>query len=151
MFFLATNIIVGKYYPNFLVQFVIGCIAYIFVIVIVKDLMILPTPEKYKYYILALLLVDAFYLVYRYQNVKISDKKIDHDDAAKFKNKKSNQDVDSPQSISLSPEADDIKVVHDIMSSETDPYSLFSASEKSLNERKFGQKSEISISSVRLE
>ncbi|MEM0354031.1 MAG: hypothetical protein QXW79_00480 [Thermoplasmata archaeon] len=149
MFFLATNIIIGKYYPNFFVQFVIGCIAYIFVIIIVRDLMIFPTSEKYKYYILVLLLVDVIYLIHRSQNVKSSNKKIDEE--TKLKSMKNNQNVDSPGSISLSSEMDDIKVVHDIMSSETDPYSLFSTSEKSSNERKNRQKSEISISSVILE
>ena len=68
MFFLITNITVGKYYHNFLTQFIIGCIFYIatFISFSVKGFVTIATYEKYKYHFLTLIIVDVLYLLYRY-------------------------------------------------------------------------------------
>ena len=64
MFFLITHIFIGKYYPNVVTQFIIGCICYVVSFLIISDVISHETYEQYKYYGLSLIGIDTAYLIY---------------------------------------------------------------------------------------
>lgn len=78
MFFLIAHIFIGKYYPNVITQFIIGCICYVISFLIVRDIISIETYEQYKYYGLAMISIDTAYLVYtgKSQNSKKTVKSI---------------------------------------------------------------------------
>jgi hypothetical protein len=76
MFFLFTNISIGKYYPNIVVQFVFGVVCYAISFFIMKDFISASTYEKYKYYMGIIVIVDTSFLVYQYKYNSINDSTI---------------------------------------------------------------------------
>ena len=72
MFFSITSILIGKYYPSLITQFIIGCSCYILSFFIIKDVISNDCLDEYKYYILSLIIVDISFLVYNVKyNLKI--------------------------------------------------------------------------------
>ncbi len=65
MFFLITHIFIGKYYPNLVTQFIIGCVCYVVSFLILRDIISVEIYEQYKYYGMALIGIDTAYLVYK--------------------------------------------------------------------------------------
>jgi len=60
MFFLITHLIMEKYYPDIMSQFLVGSICYIFSYFILKDTII--NIDQYKYYFLFVVVIDSLYL-----------------------------------------------------------------------------------------
>ena len=146
MFFLITNIAIGKYYSKFFTQFIIGCVCYILAFFILKDFIASGTYQKYKCHIFFLVAIDAAFLVYRSksQNVKTEDFK--EDKLVAHTNEQENSTTEgkslSPSSINISEEINDFKIMHDISIS-SDNYSLFSTSDdKNDNEKEEDKKDE---------
>jgi len=65
MLFTIIHFTIGKYYPKFYTQFVMGCVIYTISIFILKDFISDTTYEKYKYYVLALVASDFSFFVYK--------------------------------------------------------------------------------------
>ena len=163
MFFLITNITIGKYYNHFLTQFIVGCVFYTITFFIIKDLISNATFEKYKYYFLAVVGIDASYLVYKYnttpkslhmlkknieapivkqpiqsQNsspIESKIEKITNDPKCEPPSKSSTSNNYSDLSIDLSSELNDYRVTHDI-SSEESTASLFSMTDEDEDKQK---------------
>ena len=136
MFFLITNITIGKRFPRITTQFIIGCILYAISFFIIANIMKGDLFEQYKYYIFALVIIDALFLVYLAKvsnpvNDKVKETN-DKDDGTTDNNTTDTANVShsnslySPTTIS---ETNDIKVTHDISSSGSDKYEIFSTSE----------------------
>jgi len=155
--------IIGKYYPKFFTQFIIGCSCYVITFIILKDFISKRTYEKYKYYILSLIAVDISYLIYQaktsgakekntQQNKNITDAKTPEQsttDAASSALTGNQAHTGSAQSVTLSSEVNDFRVTHDLSSSDNN-YSLFSSeNEKSENEKSENEKSENEKSPVK--
>lgn len=68
MFFLLTHILIGKYYPNLITQFIIGCICYIVAYFLIRDTVSEEMYEQYKYYGFALVGIDTAFLIYKGKN-----------------------------------------------------------------------------------
>ena len=137
-----TNIAVSKYYQSLLTQFIIGCILYIITFFIITDITSNNTYQKYKYYICVLIIVDAAFLVYltkmynqnknnnenNNNNMqKMQSDKIATSDTQNTSQKRSSNSMYSP---SLTSEMNDIRITHDISSSDLDNFNLFSTSEE---------------------
>lgn len=156
MFFLITNITIGKYYNHFLTQFIVGCVFYTITFFIIKDLISATTFEKYKYYFLSIVGIDVSYLVYKYNTtpkslhmlkkhidvptvskqptlpqspIESKMEKVTNDLKCEPPSKSSTSNTYSDLSIDLSSEINDYKVSHDI-SSEESTASLFSTSDE---------------------
>ena len=67
MFFLITNISIGKYYPNIVTQFIFGIVCYSVVLFILKDFISVEIYEEYKYYAGIAIIVDTTFLLYQYK------------------------------------------------------------------------------------
>ena len=130
MFFLITNIVIGKYYPNLFTQFVVGFVCYLFAFFILKDFISPDTYQMYKYYILFLIGIDAIFLVYRAKSQNIPTEKIEMDETVESTPNSEDTVTEgkslSPSSLSFSDEINDLKIIHDISTS-SDNYSLFSS------------------------
>lgn len=135
MFFLITNIIAGKRYPQIATQFIIGCILYIVSFIIIVNIFSNDIFDQYKYYILALLLVDAAFMVYlakNNQNNSPVDKEDNTENATDTTSLASNSNgLFNNESAS---EADDTRISHDISSTGSDNYELFSLTEEEKTE-----------------
>jgi hypothetical protein len=70
MFLSATHILVDKYYPDILIQIIIGCALYIILYSVSRN--ICTMPDQYKYYVLSLFCIDAIFviLMVKYHNPK---------------------------------------------------------------------------------
>ena len=162
-----TNITVGKYYPSLFTQFIIGCILYIFSFFMITDIISSDSYQKYKYYIFILIIVDAAFLIYlaKYYKTTINNSNTENktDQAIVQENTTTDNTSQKPNSNSLyspslSSEINDIKITHDISSSDLDNYNLFSTSDEEKKDiivpekvnSDDGEKS-ISISSISLE
>lgn len=67
MFFIITNIIIGKCYPNIMTQVIIGTICYVISFFILKDIIPPTIIENYKYWIYVLIFIDVCFLAYLYK------------------------------------------------------------------------------------
>lgn len=67
MFFLLTNISIGKCYPNIMTQFSIGIVCYAIIFFILKDFVTDKQYQKYKYYLGIAIVMDTAFLVYQYK------------------------------------------------------------------------------------
>jgi hypothetical protein len=135
MLFLIINSTIGKYYPNFFTQFLIGCVIYIFVLFIATEFIPDKLYEKYKYHGLVLLIIDFAYLIYKtkYANEAtiISD-----DDKKKEKNskitltteEKSTTNVVSPSDSTIKQGTTSSNTINGLSMSESDNDNIFSAS-----------------------
>jgi hypothetical protein len=121
-----------KYYPSMLTQFIIGCTCYVISFFIIKDIISLSIYEKYKYHIMALLMIDTSFLLYKHVYPKKNSKIFGNNanvitSPTRISEVTSDIKTTSQQSISFVSEIDDFKITHDISSSDTD-YELFSSS-----------------------
>ena len=140
MLFFIINLTIGKYYPKFITQFIIGCVLYAFVFLILNDFVSDDIYEKYKYYVLSLVIVDVSFLIYKTkfmneekmdttseeqltisQNQQIESTSYNTDE----KNTLSNTDSQSEKSINLLSESNSI---NGLIISESDENSIFSPS-----------------------
>lgn len=133
MFFLIVHTITGKYYPNFLTQFILGCVCYIFFFFIIKDLITDFNYDKYKYYIISLIMVDLILLVYLTRGAKKASlfNKIENKNSTKIYYNRSQNNTLSYDLSEISDE-NDYKVTHDLSSSEN-LYNIFSTTDESAN------------------
>jgi|SRR5271154_1741075 len=135
MFFLITHLIIGKYYPSFFTQFIIGCTCYAISFVILKDFITVRTYEHYKYHMLFLVVIDASYLVYVTHNTslkELSEKPIEITSTINIIDTSSDVNdakTDLVHSISLLSDINDFKITHDLSSSDR-AVELFSSSEE---------------------
>ena len=134
MFFLMTNLVVRKYYSRIVTQFIIGCTCYIVIFFIIKDLISENIYEKYKYYVLFLIIVDTMFLLYSIRTSPI--KQINTQPQEKFTVKTISENIisdtqnENTPNLTLSSEINDFKITHDITLSDTmNNTSLFSTSE----------------------
>lgn len=67
MFFLLTNISIGKYYPDIMTQFILGVVCYAIVFFILKDFITVKNYEAYKYYLGTAIIIDTTFLLYQYK------------------------------------------------------------------------------------
>jgi hypothetical protein len=67
MFFLLTNISIGKYYPDIMTQFILGVVCYAIVFFILKDFITAKNYEAYKYYLGTAIIIDTTFLLYQYK------------------------------------------------------------------------------------
>lgn len=126
--------IVGKYYPSILTQFIIGCTCYALSFFILKDLITSNTYDQYKYHILALIGIDSSFLLYYqiHSNKNSNRLVVTYEDTNKSNTKLETTTTTEPksssqQSISLTSELNDIKITHDIsFSGDESECSLFS-------------------------
>lgn len=135
MFFLITHILIGKYYPNLFAQFIIGCSFFIIAFLVIKDIFSGYNFSQYKYYILALVIVDILFVIYLTKTKMTSKKIVKNSDALDFIKKTENTSSDvrtgAIQSISLSSELNDYKVSHNLSSSDDkNSLSIFSNSDE---------------------
>ena len=133
MFFLITHLLIGKYYPSLFTQFIIGFSCYVLSFLLIKDIISDDCCDKYKYYALSLVAVDATYLIYR------SKSKMDKNDPTEKMSPIDNNTVvenisttdvktGSIQSITLSSEINDYKITHELSLSDNDN-TMFSTSD----------------------
>jgi hypothetical protein len=151
MFFLITNISIGRCYPNIWTQFVFGAVCYAISFFILKDFISAETYEKYKYYLGIIVIVDTSFLVYQYKynsvgpNTKPEPTKAPTEDLTTENNSKT-----APKSeldVSFTSDFDDYKVMHDLSASENDEQSTLPVSEEEpKSETKRETKIETSIS-----
>lgn len=67
MFFLLTNISIGKYYPDIMTQFILGVVCYAIIFFILKDFITVKNYEAYKYYLGTAIIIDTTFLLYQYK------------------------------------------------------------------------------------
>lgn len=150
MFFLITHILIGKYYPSLMTQFIIGCTCYVLSFFIIKDIINNEFFEQYKYYALFLIVVDTTFIIYetkcnmneektikKFQNIQM-DKKFDNV-STDIKNENS-------FSITLSSEMEDFKITHDLSLSESENENLFFSNSDEKNEKKIDIKKSLTSS-----
>lgn len=131
MFFLITNITIGKYYPNLFTQLVLGCICYIISFLFLKDFISCETYDKYKYYALCLIIIDSSYLFYKSK----TKEKIINNNNRNVPTVKSEPETNtaSDKSFDLysttSSEVNDFKINHDLSTS-SDNLDMFSTSDE---------------------
>ncbi len=151
MFFLITHLLIGKYYPSVITQFIIGCTCYILIFFIIKDIINSDCIKQYKYYALSLIAVDASFIVYKTKCQMDSTKPIQPYQSVQLENKTENTSTDlktgSIHSVTLSSELNDFRITHDLSLSDGDinNNSMFSTSdEKSFqkSDEKSDEKSE---------
>jgi len=154
MFFLTTNILIGKYYPNLFTQFIIGCACYILSFLIIKDIITLDNYKQYKYHVLCLIVIDTSYLIYltnrkrHVQNINTQYEKIEPNQ--KLENISTDLKTGSMPSITLSSEINDVRITHDLSLSDNQKNSIFSTSdEKPQEEDKPAEKLNIMTNSVK--
>ena len=133
MFFLVTHILIGKYYPNLITQFIIGCSFYVISFLIIKDILTGCNYNQYKYYALALIVIDASFLIFKTKSKIDSQKPKEATEAFDFIKKTDNTTSDlktgTIQSVSLSSEINDYRITHDLSLSD-DVSSIFSNTEE---------------------
>lgn len=148
MFFLITNIVIGKYYPNLVTQIIIGCTCYVLSFFIIKDVIDNESFNEYKYYILSLIAADFVFIAYKAKNcVNANSTKQFHQNIMKenkIDNTTSEQKTGSMYSVSLSSEINDFRITHDLSFSESnEENSMFSSSnEKSNDHSEYSQSSD---------
>lgn len=102
---------------------------------ILKDLIMDTTCEKYKYHAFFLFVIDASYLAYRSKMSKNDPINVTYAKNIEPYKKSESTSTDprsnSVYSLSLSSEINDYKITHDLSTSDADTYSLFSTSENS--------------------
>lgn len=129
--------LVGKYYPNLVTQFIIGCSFYVVSFLMVRDICTGCNFDQYKYYILSLIIIDASFLFFKTKSTITSQKNSEPAEPFDFvkmtENISSDLKTGSIQSISLSSEINDYKITHDI--SLSDNSSIFSNSDEKISEK----------------
>ena len=141
MFFLITHVLMNKYYPSLITQFIIGCTFYILTFFIIKDIIDADSIEQYKYYALSLIAIDASFIIYKAKCQPDSTKPIQPQQIIEPKNKIENISTDlktgTLQSVSLSSEINDYRITHDLSLSESgNDNSMFSTSDEKINDNK---------------
>lgn len=77
MIYLFTHIVIGKYYSNFLTQFIIGTVTYIVLYLMSREFVNSETFVENKYYLYSLIIIDLSFLLYRSKLTKKYFKKDD--------------------------------------------------------------------------
>lgn len=139
MFFFITNNAVGQYYPNLLLQFLIASVLYIISFLVIKDMS--DEIDRYKYYILLIIILDVFlvYLIIRnkkYQKDKLKEQETEPNIIESFPSIEPS--TGNLYSISLTSEMNDFRISHQltldsdntIFSSSEQPKDKESSSEK---------------------
>ena len=141
MFFLIAHVLIGKYYPSLITQFIIGCTFYILTFFIIKDIIDADSIEQYKYYALSLIAIDASFIIYKSRCQTDTTKTVQPQQIIEPNNKIENITTDlktgTLQSISLSSEINDYRITHDLSLSESgNDNSMFSTSDEKINNTK---------------
>ena len=118
MFFLTTQVLIGKYYQNVFTQFIIGCTFYMLTFLIIKDIISNNSFNEHKYYILILIIIDASYMIYKIKSYRDNQKRAQLE-TLPYTNKPNNQTIAdvkkiNDQSVTLSSEIYGIKITHDL-------------------------------------
>jgi hypothetical protein len=150
MFFLFTHMLIGKYYPSLITQFIIGCICYFLTFLIIRDIINNNCIEQYKYYALLLIAVDTSFIIYKAKCQIDSTKMVQPYETDKSNNNNDNTTTDlktgnfrtgsfqtaSFHSVSLSSEINDFKITHDLSLSESNnDNTMFSTSDEKSAEK----------------
>ncbi len=134
MFFLITNIVIGKYYPSLVTQLIIGCACYALSFFIIKDVMDSESFNEYKYYILSLIAADIIFITYKAKkciNTKTTNQTFSNiSKENKIDTTTSELKTGSMHSVTLSSEINDFRISHDLsVSDPNDENSMFSTSD----------------------
>jgi hypothetical protein len=134
MFFLITNTVIGKYYPNLVTQLILGFTCYMLSFLIIKDVIGTQCFNEYKYYILLLAVADVIFIVYKAKNCMDNNgtKQSYHNILGENKsnNTTSESRTGGMHSVTLSSEINDFKITHDLSLSESNnENSMFSTSD----------------------
>lgn len=144
MFFLITHILINKYYPSLVTQFIIGLSIFVVSFLIIKDIFSDYSFDQYKYYVLILVAIDIVFLVYLVKFKNDPQKTTKSTEAIEFIKKTENTSTDlrtgTLRSVSLSSEINDYRVGHDFSVSDDGKESIFSNSEES-PEKEMSEKS----------
>lgn len=121
MFFLLTHTSINKYYPNPLIQIIVGCILYLITFFIIKDVFDAKSSfySKYKYYLLILITLDIVYIIYITKQIMDANQvdKNTFDKSLINKNRAVSTENRSTTYSDLTlntSELDDFKIIHDI-------------------------------------
>ncbi len=142
MFFLVTNIIIGKYYPSIITQFIFGIVCYSASFFILRDIITDNLYEEYKYCLGSLIMVDSLFILYQYKynSVKKNIEENDKQDPSP-KNVVMNTTEPVPKSsmsekfdISFSSDINDYKITHDLSPDDDTDLSELAISESAISE-----------------
>src|SRR5437868_11592610 len=123
MLFLIINSIIGKYYPKFITQFIIGCVSYSLFFLILHDFILDSTYNKYKYYALSLVIIDLSYFIYKTN----FEEKITFDKPPKIQ-KRDDDNIISESNKIDSEMSSDSNNINGLSLTESDENSIFSPS-----------------------
>ena len=107
MFFLLSHILVGKYYPNFLTQLIIGCSFYVISFFIVKGVLSKTSIEQLKYLALSAVAIDATFIIFRKR------KKISNTPTESYSDFESDPNAHNLYEPTIFSEINDFRVMHD--------------------------------------
>jgi hypothetical protein len=138
MFFLTTNVFIGKYYPSLLTQLIIGCTFYVTTFFIFKDIMSDDHIDDSKYYILILVILDASFLIYKIKTYRDNQRRkqsVSLNQSSKINNDKNLSKNNNIQNATLSSEMYDMKITHDLSAQDFNrDNQIFSASDEKSDE-----------------
>ena len=132
MFFLISNITIGKCYPSFMVQFITGIIFYVVTLLVLQEIVGYSVLVEYKAHICSLLVIDLAYLIYV---VKFCI----HDNITLSPEEKSVQIKSIDRNHDLSENSDEFKITHETSDSIDDL--MFSLSESKITESELSEDS----------
>ena len=146
MFFLLSHILVGKYFPNFLTQLIIGCSFYIISLYIVRDILSKTNIDQLKYLALSAAIIDVTFIIFRRR------KKFDSVPAELCDNFESNPNPNArdPFESTILSEINDFKVVHDFCDTDvvTDNSMFSTSDEKPVEEKPVEEKLEEKVKQI---
>ena len=112
MFFLTTHVLIGKYYPKLLTQFIIGCTCYIITFFVFNEVSPDDFFDNAKYYILTFIILDASFMIYKIKSLRDAQRQRQF---RSFDPYTKNNKLNDPQNsnITLTSEIHDIKITHE--------------------------------------
>lgn len=107
MFFLLSHILVGKYYPNFLTQLIVGCSFYVISFFIFKGILSKTCIEQLKYLALSAAAIDVTFIIFRKR------KKINSIPMESYSDFESDPNAHNLYEPTIFSEINDFRVMHD--------------------------------------
>lgn len=141
--------IIGKYYPNFFTQFLVGCVFYTIAFFILIDIIPEKIYNEYKYYMVTLISADLSFLVYKAKFTESPQKEEDEkniiDNTDENTTERWNNYTNSATTIDISSDINDFRITHDISSSEANNDDLFSSGCKNIFSNSINNSDSISM------
>jgi hypothetical protein len=140
MFFLITHVLIGKYYPSLVTQFLIGCTCYMLSFLIIKDTIFdSDNFDQYKYYVLTLAAIDVTFIFCKTKShvnaEKLSNKHVEP--KPKIIKKENDPKTNNMYTVTLTSEINDFRIIHDSSLSDSNvKKSMFSTSDENTEDKK---------------